>query len=115
MPIVHSDGLGECQQNNATPHTSGIATYWLQKHFYEFRYFFWPPKFPDRNIIEHFLDALQRAAPKRSPSTLTPTVKWTALQDSWCQLPPELLQTLIEFMPLCVAALLHVPWGFTRY
>ncbi|GBO11381.1 hypothetical protein AVEN_66854-1 [Araneus ventricosus] len=29
MPIVHSDGLGQFQQDNATPHASRFATKWL--------------------------------------------------------------------------------------
>ncbi|GFT00951.1 transposable element Tcb2 transposase [Trichonephila clavipes] len=29
ISIVHSDGLGELQQDNATPHTSRIATEWF--------------------------------------------------------------------------------------
>ncbi|GFX15470.1 transposable element Tcb2 transposase [Trichonephila clavipes] len=84
MSIVHSDGLGEFQQGNATPHTSRIATEWLQEHSSEFRHFCWPPKSPDINIIEHISDALQRAVQKRSPHPLSPTNLWTALQESWC-------------------------------
>ncbi|GFW33947.1 transposable element Tcb2 transposase [Trichonephila clavipes] len=98
MSIVHSGGLGECKQDNATPHTSRVATDWLQEHFAEFRHFRWPPKSPDMSIIEHISDVLQRAVQKRSPPPLTPTDLSTALQDSWYQLPPELLQTLIESM-----------------
>ena len=30
MCIVNSDGLGQFQQDNATPHKSRIATKWLQ-------------------------------------------------------------------------------------
>ncbi|GFW36472.1 transposable element tcb2 transposase [Trichonephila clavipes] len=56
------------------------------------------------NIIEYICEALQRAFQKRSPSPLTPTDLWTALQG--CQLPLALLQTLIESMPRRVAALL---------
>ncbi|GFW59743.1 transposable element Tcb2 transposase [Trichonephila clavipes] len=41
MSIVHSNGLGEFQQDNATPHTSRIATEWLQEHSSEFRHFRW--------------------------------------------------------------------------
>ncbi|GFX10571.1 transposable element Tcb2 transposase [Trichonephila clavipes] len=104
--IVHSDGLGEFQQNNETPHTSRIATEWLQKYFSEFRHFHWPPKSPDMSIIEYIWDALKRALQKRSPSPPTPTDLWTALQDPWCQLPPALLQTLIESIQRRVAALL---------
>ncbi|GBL93571.1 hypothetical protein AVEN_63703-1 [Araneus ventricosus] len=99
MSIVHSEGLGEFQQDYATPHTSRIATEWLQEHSSDFRHFRWKPKSPDMNIIEHIWDALQRAVEKRSPPPLTPTDLWTALQDSWCQLPPALLQTLVESMP----------------
>ncbi|GFX67480.1 uncharacterized protein TNCV_3463691 [Trichonephila clavipes] len=36
MSIVHSDGLGEFQLDNATPHTSRTATEWLQEHSSEF-------------------------------------------------------------------------------
>ncbi|GFW59216.1 transposable element tcb2 transposase [Trichonephila clavipes] len=58
-------------------------------------------------IIEHTWDSLQRAIQKRSPPPLTLTDLLTALQDSWCQLPPALLQTLIESMPRRFAALLR--------
>ncbi|GFX34850.1 transposable element Tcb2 transposase [Trichonephila clavipes] len=51
IPILHSDGLGEFQQDNATPHTSRIATEWLKKHSSKFRHFHWPPIFPNMNII----------------------------------------------------------------
>ncbi|GFX86187.1 transposable element Tcb2 transposase [Trichonephila clavipes] len=60
MSIVHSDGLGEFQLDNATPHTSRIATEWLREHCSEFRHYCWPPKSPDINIIEHIWDAWQR-------------------------------------------------------
>ncbi|GBN41436.1 hypothetical protein AVEN_174873-1 [Araneus ventricosus] len=44
MPIVHSDGLGQFQQDNATPQASRVATKWLQEHSYDFRHIHWPPK-----------------------------------------------------------------------
>ncbi|GFV55402.1 transposable element tcb2 transposase [Trichonephila clavipes] len=113
MSIVHSDGLGKFQQDNATPHTSKIATEWLKEHSSEFRHH-WPPKSSDLNIIEHISDVLQRAAQKRSPPLLTSTDLWTALQDSWCRLPPVLLQILIESMPRYVAALLRASGGPIR-
>ncbi|GFX59534.1 transposable element tcb2 transposase [Trichonephila clavipes] len=67
------------------------------------------------NIMEHISNALQRAVQKRSPPPLTPTDLLTALQDSWCQLPPALLQTLIEFMPCRVAVFLRARWGPAGY
>ncbi|GFS81772.1 transposable element Tcb2 transposase [Trichonephila clavipes] len=53
MSIVPSDGLGEFQQDNVTPHTSRIDTEWLQEHSPEFRHLCWSPKSPGMNIIEH--------------------------------------------------------------
>ncbi|GFV19082.1 transposable element tcb2 transposase [Trichonephila clavipes] len=115
MSIVHSDGLGEFQQDNATPHTSIIATEGLQEHSSEFRHFRWLPKSPDTNIIEPIWDTLQWAVQKRSPPPLTPADLWTALQDSWCQLPPALLQTLIESMPRRVVTLQRAHESPMRY
>ncbi|GFT12213.1 transposable element Tcb2 transposase [Trichonephila clavipes] len=92
---VHSDGLEEFQQDNATPHTSRIATEKLPGHSSEFRQFLWPPKSPDRSIIEYIWYSLQRAFQKTSLPLIAPTHLWLALQDSWCQLPPALLQTFI--------------------
>ncbi|GFY23620.1 transposable element tcb2 transposase [Trichonephila clavipes] len=105
MSIVHSGKLREFQQDNVTPHTSRIATEWLQKHSSEFRHVTWPPKSLDMNIIEHISDALHRAVQKRSQTPLTHTDLCTALQDSWCQFPPALLRHYSN--PY------HVAWGPT--
>ncbi|GFV44111.1 transposable element Tcb2 transposase [Trichonephila clavipes] len=91
-----------------TPHMSRIATHWLQEHSSEFRHFRWSPKSPDMNINEYIWNAFQSAAQKRSLIPPTPTDLWTALQDLLCQLPPALLQTLIECIPRWVVALLRV-------
>nr|GBN84208.1 hypothetical protein AVEN_68233-1 [Araneus ventricosus] len=115
MSIVHSDGLGQFQQDNATPHVSRVATKWLQEHSSDFRYFHWPPKSPEMNIIEDIRDALLHAVENRSPPPRTPMDLWTALQDLWCELPPGYLQTLIESMSRHVAALLRAGGGPTRY
>ncbi|GFW79057.1 transposable element tcb2 transposase [Trichonephila clavipes] len=84
MFFVHSDGIGEFQQVNATPYTSRIATEWLQEPSSEFRHFRWPSKSPYRNVTEHLSYALQRAVQKRFPPPIAPTYLWRALQDSWC-------------------------------
>ncbi|GFX77263.1 transposable element Tcb2 transposase [Trichonephila clavipes] len=51
MSIAHSNGLGDFQQNNMTPHTSRIDTEGLQEHSSEFRHFRWPPKSPQTSKI----------------------------------------------------------------
>ncbi|GFX33743.1 transposable element Tcb2 transposase [Trichonephila clavipes] len=81
MSVVHSNGFGEFQQDNATLHASRIAAEWPQEHSSEFKHFRWPPKYPDMNIIECIWDALQRAVLKRSPLPLTPNDLWTAMQN----------------------------------
>ncbi|GBN13652.1 hypothetical protein AVEN_66181-1 [Araneus ventricosus] len=115
MSIVHSDGLGQFQHDNATPHASRVAAKWLQKQPSDFRHFQWPPKSPETNIIENIRDALLHAVENRSPPPRTPMDLWTVLKDEWCELPPKYLQTLVESMPHRVAALLCVRGGPTRY
>ncbi|GBN70987.1 hypothetical protein AVEN_196764-1 [Araneus ventricosus] len=112
MPIVHSNGLGQFQQDNATLHASRVATKWLQEHSSDFRHFYWPPKSPEMNIIEYIRDALLHAVENRSLPPRTPMDLWTVLKDEWCEWPPRYLQTLVESMPHRVAALLCVR---TRY
>ncbi|GBO03752.1 hypothetical protein AVEN_45832-1 [Araneus ventricosus] len=60
--IVHSDGLRQFQQDNATLHASRVATKWLQEHSSDFRHFHWPSKSTEMNIIEDIRDALLHAA-----------------------------------------------------
>ncbi|GBM91326.1 hypothetical protein AVEN_188615-1 [Araneus ventricosus] len=108
MFILHSDGFGQFQQDNATPHASRVDTKWLQEHSSDFRHFHWPPKSPDMNIIEDIWDALLHAVEKRSPPSRTPMDLLTTLQGSWCEFPPGYLQTLVEFLPRRFASLLLV-------
>ncbi|GBM68956.1 hypothetical protein AVEN_24361-1 [Araneus ventricosus] len=115
MSIVHSDGLGQFQQDNATPHALRVATKWLQEHTSDFRHFHWPPKSQDMNIIEYTWDALLHAVEKRSPPLHTPMDLLTALQDSCCEFPPGYLQTLVESMPRRFASLLRARGGPIRY
>ncbi|GBO12370.1 hypothetical protein AVEN_142017-1 [Araneus ventricosus] len=115
MSILHSDGMGQFQKDNATSHASRVATKWLQEHSSDFRHFHWPPKSSEMNIIEDNRDALIHAVEKRSPPPRTPMDLLTALQDSWCEKPPECLQTLVETMTRRVAALLRARGGPTRY
>ncbi|GBL88132.1 hypothetical protein AVEN_117738-1 [Araneus ventricosus] len=80
MSIVHSDEFGQFQQDSATPHTSRLATKWLQEHSSDFRHFHSPPKSSDMNIIEPIWVALQCAVQKRSPPHGTPMDLRTVLQ-----------------------------------
>ncbi|GBN40610.1 hypothetical protein AVEN_220297-1 [Araneus ventricosus] len=106
MFIENSVEFGQFQLDSATPHTSKVATKWLQEHSSDFRHFHCPPKSPDMNIIEPIWVALQCAVQKRSPPPGTPMDLRTALQDSWCEKPPGYLQTLVNTMPRRVASLL---------
>ncbi|GBM04225.1 hypothetical protein AVEN_41038-1 [Araneus ventricosus] len=83
MSIVHSDEFGQFQQDSATPHTSRVATKWLQEHSSDFRHFHCPLKSPDINIIEPIWVALQCAVQKRFPPPGTPMDLPTTLQDTF--------------------------------
>ncbi|GBM52073.1 hypothetical protein AVEN_131093-1 [Araneus ventricosus] len=115
MSILHSDGLGQFQQDNATPHTSRVATKWLQEHSSDFRRFHWPPKSPEMNIIEDIRDVLLHAVEKRSPPPRSPMDLLTALQDSWCEFPPGYIQTLVESMLRPLSSLMRARGGPIRY
>ncbi|GFT28071.1 transposable element Tcb2 transposase [Trichonephila clavipes] len=71
-PTCQQRTVQAVMQDNATPHTSTIATKWLQKHSSELRHFRWPPKSSAMNISEYPWDDLQRALQKRSPYPITP-------------------------------------------
>ncbi|GFU13712.1 uncharacterized protein TNCV_939381 [Trichonephila clavipes] len=114
------DGMGRLKLSwYGTPDTSltgdRIAIECLQEQSSEFRHFLWPTKSSYMNIVAHISDALPLAVQKRSPSSLTQTDLWTALQDPWGQLPSALLQTLIESIPRRVVKLLPARGGHTRY
>lgn len=64
--------------------------------------------------MEHIYDVLKQAVEKRSPPPLTPFDLWTAFQDSWCELPPRYIQTLVKCMPRHVAASSCSPGDPTR-
>ncbi|GBM68675.1 hypothetical protein AVEN_255399-1 [Araneus ventricosus] len=115
MSIVHSDGLGQFQQDNVTPHASRVATKWLQEPSSDFRHFHCPPKSPEMNIIEDIRGALLHGVQKISPPPRTPVDLLTALQDSWCQFLPGYLQTSVESTPCRFASLLRARGGPTRY
>ncbi|GBN11908.1 hypothetical protein AVEN_263874-1 [Araneus ventricosus] len=100
-------------RTGATPHTSSVATKWLQEHSSDFRHFHCSPKSPDVIIIEPIWVALQCAVQKRSPTPGTPMR--IALQDSWCEKPPGYLQTLVDTMARRVASLLCARVGSKRY
>ncbi|GBL95793.1 hypothetical protein AVEN_717-1 [Araneus ventricosus] len=63
------------------------------------------------NIIEPIWDALKRAIQKRSPPPLTPMDLWTVLQDSWCELPPGYLQTLVRDHATSYCSTSASSWG----
>jgi hypothetical protein len=100
MSIVHSDGLGQFQQDNETLHTPIITTELLQEHTSELKHLHWQPNFSDMIITKHIWDALQYAVQKRSlpPRTLTDLL--TALLAEYCQFPSALLQTLFDSVVL---------------
>ncbi|GBN09488.1 hypothetical protein AVEN_62650-1 [Araneus ventricosus] len=75
MSIVHSDGLGQFQKDNATPHASRVATKWLHEHSSDFRHFHWSPKSLEMNIIEDIRDALLHAPTSCTPMDLLTACK----------------------------------------
>ena len=64
----------------------------------------WPPQYPDLNPIELLWEELDRRVRDLKPTSLPGL--WDCLNEAWNNIPPQILQILIEIMPkLCAAAI----------
>ncbi|GBM80329.1 hypothetical protein AVEN_132894-1 [Araneus ventricosus] len=110
MSIVYSDGFGQFPQDNATPHASRVAPEWLQEHSSGLRHFHFSPESPDMNIIEDIWMPCYMLF-RRDLRHLA--LLWICGLPCRIQFPPGYLQTLVEFIPRRVVALLRACGGPT--
>ncbi|GFY00168.1 DDE_3 domain-containing protein [Trichonephila clavipes] len=95
------------QQDNARPHTAGVAKDVL-RHFQTLP---WPARSPDLSPVEHVWDQLKR----QMSSCHSIHDLELAVQDLWAYLPQDNIKYLISSMPDCVAACIAAGCGPTRY
>ena len=101
------------QQDNDPKHTSRIAQKWFTDNSVEV--LDWPAQSPDLNPIEHLWQHLKRqlATYEADPSSIHEL--WERVEVEWNKIPPQVCIDLIESMPRCVAAVLKVKGGYTKY
>jgi transposase len=113
MRKVFPQGNGIFQEDNASPHTSKIATATRDASGTEFLP--WPPQSPDLNPIENLWRELKRAVYNRQkkPKNLTELKKVVKLE--WKKIPLRLIHVLVDSMPRRVEAVIAANGGPTKY
>ena len=106
-------GNGNCifQQDNAPIHTAAATRAFLQAR--AVTVLDWPGNSPDLNPIENVWAYVQRSLPRTLPRNSEEL--WERIKNAWYQVPLELLQTLINYMPDRVAEVIRNHGGHTHY
>ncbi|KAJ8871142.1 hypothetical protein PR048_027447 [Dryococelus australis] len=101
------------QDDNARCHVSRTTMQWYADN--NVRRLDWPAHSSDLNPIEHLRDELDRRvrARKARPKSIAQLMEW--LQEEWRRIPGDILQTLVESMPVRVAAVIAARGGPTRF
>ncbi|GFX24389.1 transposable element Tcb2 transposase [Trichonephila clavipes] len=106
-PLINGLPAAIFQQDNARPHTAGVAQDFLR----HFKALPWPTRSPDFSPVEHVLDQLIR----QMPSCHSVRDLELSVQDLWAHLPQDNIRCLINSMPGRVAACIAAGGGPTRY
>lgn len=107
-------GLGNdftFQHNNDPKRTSSIVKRFLENN--NINVLQWPPQSPDLNPIEHLWDELDRKVPKSKQRSFKEYR--AALFEEWVKIEPDILITLVDFMPQRLEAVIKANGGSTRY
>lgn len=117
IDVLKEDGVDGMifQQDNARPYAAKYTLDWLEIAGREhgFTVMQWPANSPDMNPIENLWAILKRELHQRypdtkylkgSPSTIKASLK-ARLMDVWWDIGGDMLERLIESMPLRVAEL----------
>jgi transposase len=100
------------QQDNARPHTSKIATTFLEDN--KVRILDWPAQSPDLNPIENLWHEVKMSVCRKpKPSNLNDLK--ILVKQAWCDIPPETCRRLVDSMPDRVAACIAADGGPTKY
>ena len=109
QPMVnHSypDGSGLFQDDNAAIHQARVVTEWFDEHANDLNPMPWPSQSPDLNPIEHLWEILEWHLRQRFPPPSTKYQKITFLMEEWCCISPIEFQTIVEYIPRCIEAVL---------
>jgi hypothetical protein len=104
------------QQDNATPHTSGITQDWFSANGFKFEMIRnWPAQSPDLDPIEHVWYQLKRSCntyPTRPATKEELEVRTTS---EWYKFTKNDYLMYIDSMPACIKAVIRSGGGTTRF
>jgi len=101
------------QQDNDPKHTSKLARAFFEEQGYQL--LFWPPNSPDLNPIEHLWTHLKRKLAQFEHPPGGINALWLRVQEVWNEIPPLVVQNLIESMPRRIQAVKRAKGGHTKY
>jgi len=101
------------QQDNNPKHKSKKAQKWFQDN--SIRQMVWPAQSPDLNPIEHLWWHLNRKLGGYETRPKGIEQLWERIQVEWHAIPVEVVDSLIESMPDCVAEVLKQKGGPSGY
>ena len=127
IDLLHENDIHNVvfQQDNASPHSSRVTQEWLkavaQQHGFTLMDF--PPNSPDLNPIEHLWFKVKAELYRRYPDTMYLKGSGKAvrkeLQDRlnkiWWDIGEDVLNKLIDSMPMCIEAVLKAKGWYTEY
>ena len=114
LPFMQAgNGVTILQQDNARPHTARATTQFLTANYVNVME--WPSMSPDRSLIEHIWDELDRHVRARpyQPTNL-PQLQETLLQE-WNNLPNNIIRGYIRSMRNRCRSVINSNGGHTRY
>lgn len=99
------------QQDNDPKHTSRLVKTWLNDH--NITVMNWPPQSPDLNPIENLWEIVKRKINRENVKNADDFFK--RVQTAWNEVPPNIIQNLIESMPRRCKAVVKNKGFATKY
>ncbi|GFS77679.1 transposable element Tcb1 transposase [Trichonephila clavipes] len=101
------------QQDNALPHVAGIVQRFFVNH--QFELLPWLARSTDLSPIENMWSMVAHRLTQITPPAATPDQLCKRVEAAWSAVPQEHIQSLIESMPKCVAAVISNNGGYSGY
>ncbi|GFV66733.1 transposable element Tcb1 transposase [Trichonephila clavipes] len=101
------------QQENARPYVARIVQNFFVNHQIEL--LLWLARSPDLSPIENMRSMVAQRLTQITPPSATPDQLWHVVEAAWSAVPKEHIQSLIESMPMRVAAVISNNGGYCGY
>jgi hypothetical protein len=89
--------------DNAPIHTAGTVQPWFEEREGELQHLPWPGQSPYLNIAESLCSVLETRVRNRFPPPKSLNQLEDVLQEEWCKIPLETVQSLYESIPRTAA------------